>query len=106
MSKHFDIKIFGTKGVLSYTGKDTDVNSGKLDVRYHDEKEKAFVKDGFLMENTEPKGLGPESLRNFLRACNGENFVNSCDQNIGLRVVETISAMYESGKTGQTVKIE
>lgn len=105
MSKHFDIKIFGTKGVLSYGGRDTDESSGKLEVRFHDDKKKAFSSEGFKMEDTAPEGLGPASLKNFVHACNGKEYVNGCDQNVGLRVVETISAMYESGKSGKVAKI-
>ena len=52
--KHFDIKMFGTKGVLMYGGDDKDPASGRLEVRYHDGDKAPFVSEGFLMENGDP----------------------------------------------------
>jgi predicted dehydrogenase len=34
--KHFDIKMFGSKGVLMFGGDDKKPGSGKLELRYHD----------------------------------------------------------------------
>lgn len=105
ISKHFDIKIFGTESVLSYGGKDTDEKSGKLEVKFYNDLD-GIVFEGFLMENLQPGGLGAESLRNFVNACNKKEFVNACDQNVGLKVVETINGFYESGIKGGTFKID
>ena len=105
MSKHFDIKIFGSEGVMSYGGKDTDEKSGRLEIRLYDDTD-GMVFEGFNMENAGPGGLGPESLRNFVEACNGGQFVNACDQHVGLRVVETVHGLYESGVKGGTYIVE
>jgi hypothetical protein len=55
--KHFDIKIFGSKGVLMFGGDDKHPESGQLELRYHDGRP-SFVSKGFLMENTEVEGNG------------------------------------------------
>jgi predicted dehydrogenase len=55
--KHFDIKIFGSKGVLMYGGDDKNSNSGRLELRKHDGSA-SYVADGFEMENTEQEGMG------------------------------------------------
>lgn len=41
--KHFDIKIFGSKGVLMFGGDDKDRDSGQLEVRYFDDKKERAV---------------------------------------------------------------
>merc|ERR1719440_25139 len=53
--KWFDIKIFGSKGVLMFSGDDKNPGSGRLELRYHDGSE-SYVDEGFLMENTEQEG--------------------------------------------------
>ena len=77
---------------------------GLTSVQY-DESE-GFVLEGFSMENAKAGGFGPESLRNFIEACNGGQFVNACDQHVGLKVVETVNGLYESGVKGGTYRIE
>lgn len=66
--KHFDIKMFGSKGVLMYGGDDKDPSSGRLELRRHDGSE-SYISEGFLMENTEQEGNGPESMLHFIAAC-------------------------------------
>eukprot|EP01079_Euglenida_sp_SAG-EU17-18_P007736 gene7736-1385_t len=41
---------------------------------------------GFLMENPEAAGHGPESLLNFVATCRGLPFSNGADQNVGLQI--------------------
>merc|ERR1719272_2101286 len=91
--KLFDIKIFGSKGVLMYGGDDKNVGSGKLELRYHS-GEPSFIDEGFLMENTEQEGNGPESMLEFIKACRGQPYTNGADQNIGLQAVRVLDAMY------------
>lgn len=66
--KLFDVKMFGSKGVLMYGGDDKNPDSGKLELRRHDGSE-SYISEGFLMENTEAEGNGPESMLEFIKAC-------------------------------------
>jgi len=98
--KHFDIKIFGSNGVLMYGGDDKDPASGRLELRKHDGT--STVSEGFLMENTEVPGLGPESLLQFIAACRGLEHRNGADQGVGLQAVRALDAMYRSAASGKT----
>jgi predicted dehydrogenase len=101
--KHFDIKIFASKGVLIYGGDDNNPKSGQLEVRYHDEKKDSYIAEGgFLMENGEVEGNGPESLKQFISACRGLPFENGADQNVGLQAVRVLDAMYRSAASGKS----
>ena len=94
-----DLKMFGTNGVLMYGGDDKDPSSGRLELRYHDGRP-SYVSEGFLMENTEQEGIGPESLRHFIAACRGLPYKNGADQNVGLQAVRVLEAMYRSANAG------
>ena len=102
--KHFDIKIFGSKGVMTFGGDDENQQSGKLEVRYHDETKNNFVSDGFLMENCTVEGNGPESMQQFIAACRGMEYKNGADQNVGLEAVRVLNAMYRSAASKKTEK--
>jgi len=99
--KHFDIKMFGSKGVLMYGGDDKDESSGRLELRRHDGTE-SFISEGFLMENTEAEGTGPESLLQFIAACRGLPYQNGANQEVGLQAVRVLDAMYRSAASGKT----
>merc|ERR1712166_1166381 len=99
--KHFDIKIFGSKGVLMYGGDDKNPSSGKLELRKHDGSE-SFISEGFLMENTEVEGMGPESMLNFIAACRGLEHRNGANREVGLQAVRVLEAMYRSAASGKT----
>jgi predicted dehydrogenase len=100
--KFFEIKMFGSKGVLMYGGDDKDPNSGKLELKRHDGTN--YVADGFLMENTEAEGNGPESLLQFIAACRGLPHKNGANQEVGLQAVRVLDAMYRSAASGKTEK--
>lgn len=102
--KLFDIKIFGSKGVMMYGGDDKNPASGRLELRRHDGSESTIAPGGFMMENTEAEGNGPESLLNFIAACRGLEYRNGADQNVGLQAVRVLDAMYRSAASGKTVK--
>jgi len=105
--KHFDIKIFGEHGVLMYGGDDKNPASGRLELRYHDTSKPSFIcEGGFLMENTEQAGDGPESMLEFIKACRGLPYLNGADQNLGMQAVRVLDAMYRSAATGATVKAQ
>jgi predicted dehydrogenase len=104
--KHFDIQIFGSKGVLIFGGDDKHPNSGNLKVKYHDEGKEDYVSEGFLMENTASEGNGPESLQQFIAACRGLPFDNGADQNVGLEAVRVLNAMYRSAASKKTEKAQ
>merc|ERR1711907_236621 len=104
IGKHFDIKIFGSKGVLMFGGDDKDRDSGQLEVRYFDEKKESYISKGFLMENGEVEGNGPVSLQHFIAACRGVPFENGADQEVGLQAVKVLDAMYRSAASKKTEK--
>jgi len=103
--KYFEIKMFGSKGVLMYGGDDKNVGSGRLELRKHDGSE-SYISEGFLMENTEAEGNGPESLLHFIKACRGLDCKNGADQNVGLQAVRVLDAMYRSAASGKTEKAQ
>ena len=83
-----------------YGGDDGDVNSGQLEVRYHDGSPSTVV-PGFEFENLSKEG--PESLANFIDGCRsgqGACYIGA-DSLVGLRTVQTIDAMYRSEQSGQ-----
>ena len=100
--KQFDIKMFGSKGVLMYGGDDKKPNSGRLELRLHDGT--SHITEGFLMENLEQGGNGTESLQNFVAACRGKDYKNGADQEIGLQAVRVLDALYRSAASGKTEK--
>lgn len=102
--KLFDIKIFGSKGVLMYGGDDKDPSSGRLELRKHDGSKSYIAEGGFLMENTAAEGNGPESLLNFVAACRGLPFRNGADQEVGMQAVRVLDALYRSAASGKTEK--
>jgi len=99
--KYFEIKMFGTNGVLTYGGDDKNVASGKLELKKHDGSV-ITVDGGFLMENTESEGNGPESLLQFIEACQGKPYQNGADQEVGLQAVRVLDCMYRSAASGKT----
>merc|ERR1719272_1828823 len=100
--KHFDIKMFGSKGVLMYGGDDKNPGSGRLELRLHDGT--SHVTEGFLMENLEQGGDGTESLQHFVAACRGKEYKNGADQEVGLQAVRVLDALYRSAASGKTEK--
>jgi predicted dehydrogenase len=101
--KYFEIKMFGSKGVLMYGGDDKDPTSGRLELRNLDGSESS-ISEGFLMENTEAEGNGPESLLHFIAACRGLPYRNGANQEVGLQAVRVLDAMYRSAASRQTEK--
>merc|ERR1740138_1662275 len=98
---YFEIKMFGEKGVLMYGGDDKDPKSGRLELRKHDGSE-SYVSEGFLMENTEVEGNGPESMLQFIAACRGLPYKNGADQDVGLEAVRMLDTMYRSAASKKT----
>jgi predicted dehydrogenase len=91
--------------VLLFGGDDKHVESGRLELRYHDGRP-STIHEGFRMENTEQEGEGPESLRHFLAACRGLPYLNGADQQVGLEAVRALQAMYRSAASGKTEAAE
>ena len=56
---------------------------------------------GFLFENYESAGDGPESLQAFVDTCNGRQAFVGVDARVGERVVSVLDAMYRSAKSGK-----
>lgn len=105
-SKQIDNKVFGDEGFLMYSGDDQDPDSGSLLLRRHDGEAEELP--GFLFENYEDAGLGPESLQAFVAACRARKagsgdaaaMWNGCDAAVGSRVVALIDALYRSATSG------
>jgi len=104
-TKQIDNKVFGTEGCLLYSGLDLVPESGELVMRRNDGREQ--ISKGFEFENYDQHaqdGTGPESIHAFVAACRGEQYYNGADGVVGLRVVQTLDAMYRSAKSGQSEK--
>ena len=107
VGKRVGIEIYGTEGALIYGGDDQDPTSGCLQLRTSDTSDAGQVeiterKDlGFLFENTETSGLGPESLLEFVSVCKGDKPYVGASSAVGLKAVQTIEAMYRSNASGK-----
>mmetsp|Transcript_12882 Transcript_12882/g.12988 ORF Transcript_12882/g.12988 Transcript_12882/m.12988 type:complete len:193 (-) Transcript_12882:251-829(-) len=99
--KEARIDVFGTHGSLHYGGNDREANSGKLEFK-DKEGNVEVLHDEFHFENLENSGDGPESLREFVRLCDGEKSMESgANVTDGLRSIQTIDAMYRSHASSQ-----
>ncbi len=96
--KHVSVRVFGDAGSLVYEGDDQDSSSGDLVVLTRDGSRK--VEPGFLFENYEDTGTGPESVQAFVKACRGLEHFRGIDAELGLDVVRCIAAMYASATDG------
>ena len=110
VAKQIKIKIYGSKGALIYMGDDRDKNSGRLELRIGGEEAgeregniEVYCEElGFLFEELDQDGIGPQSLQNFIAACLGEkDYYNGADSLVGLKSVQTLDAMYRSDDSGQ-----
>ena len=101
--KHFDMRFFGSRGVLMYGGDDRDPSSGRLELRRHDGTP-SHISEGFLMENGSSEGDGPESVRHFIAACRGLEHRNGADATVGLQAVRVLDALYRSAASGKAEK--
>merc|ERR1712096_566217 len=72
--KVIDCKVFGSEGALLFGGDDRRPASGQLELRRNDGT--TILPGGFMFENCEEDGDGPESLQSFLDACRGEECVD------------------------------
>jgi predicted dehydrogenase len=101
--KHIDNKIFGSEGMLLYSGDDADASSGSLSVsRLDGSVNEAYPElGGFLFENTAHAEAGgmPESLESFVDACNGLPYWSGAPSSLGLLVVRTVDALYRSARS-------
>ena len=107
-SKQIVNEVYGTEGMLTYSGDDMDVSSGDLRLARHDgtkELVPGFAFEDYAVDSN--GGRGPGSLLAFLSACAGEADVwNGCDAEVGSRVVAVLDAMYRSVHTGSRVTVE
>lgn len=97
--KQIDNKIFGTEGMLTYSGNDKDSSSGSIVLTRHDGADQEIP--GFDFENYELDSEGPESLKAFIAGCLGKPVFNAADASVALKAVQTIDAMYRSAKSGR-----
>ena len=107
VGKRVGIEMYGAEGTLIYGGDDQDPTSGCLQLRTNNTLDAGQVeiterKDlGFLFENTETSGLGPESLLEFVSVCEGGKPYVGASSAVGLKAVQTIEAMYRSNASGK-----
>eukprot|EP01051_Picozoa_sp_SAG22_P021448 SAG22_NODE_4735_length_1179_cov_0.962963_1_plen_189_part_00 len=100
VGKQIDIRIFGTGGMLTYTGDDSDPDSGQL-VYTSTAGESEKFSGGFLFEDTGEEGTGPASIEAFLDGCQGYEYYEGASAECGRSVVRALEAMYKSGVSGQ-----
>lgn len=96
--KEVRIDVFGTEGSLHYGGNDREPTSGKLEYKDKDGTVEV-LNDKFHFENLENEDDGPESLREFVRLCDGDEgdgLEAGANVTDGLRSIQTIDAMYRS----------
>ena len=97
--------VYGTEGMLTYSGDDKDPASGGLALKRHDGA--SDMQARFEFEDYDALsngGRGPDSLLAFVAACAGDEGVfNGCDTNVGFRVVALLEAMYRSARDGVRV---
>ena len=109
IGKLVQIHMYGDKGALLYSGDDTQPHSGALELRLSDESdgkvEYQLQDQGFLFENIDPNGTGPESLHQLFKACRGQDYYVGADTAVGVKTVQTIEAMYKSHFSGNVEKI-
>jgi predicted dehydrogenase len=101
--KHISMRIFGSEGTIVYEGDDQDEGSGRLLLRRRDGGSE--VREGFLFENYDQKGDGPESVHAFIEACGGTDPYVGVDAQVGMQVVKALDAMYRSSLSGQPEKM-
>lgn len=109
-NKKIDNKIFGTEGILTYSGDavesvgdDAMPTSGALVLQRHDNQNETWP--GFQFENLDKSSNGPESVQTFIEACLGQPVFNAADSEIGCKAVLAIDAMYRSAKSGREVDV-
>ena len=104
VGKHISVRVFGSEGLVTFEGDDQTPSSGRLVVSRRDGGPPTVV-DGFLFENYEAEGTGPESLHAFIDACNGREHFVGVGHEVGLDVVRVLDAMYRSAKSGQPERL-
>lgn len=109
-NKKVDNKIFGTEGLLTYSGDavesvgaDAMPASGALVLQRHDNENQSYP--GFEFENLDKSSNGPESLQTFIEACLGKSIFNAADSEVGCKAVLAIDAMYRSAKSGKEEEV-
>lgn len=103
--KHISVRMFGSAGMLTYEGADQVEASGSLELSTRDGTRRR-VAEGFLFENYEAEGDGPESLHAFIDACRGGQPFIGVGAAVGLQVVQALDAMYMSAKSGKSEKVK
>ena len=106
VGKRVRLEVYGTTGALIYNGVDTDPDSGNLQVLDRDGKADV-VHDKFEFEHLDNTGEGPASLQSWIDACQGKvDHYNGADCELGLKTVQTLTAMYESHATKKLVAVQ
>ena len=116
--KQINCRIFGSKGSISYCGRDEDLNSGKLEIDLMKNGNTVYASETFAFEecthppNTNEKSWSrldakfPDVMTEWVNACNGRDYFDGAPGEIGQRVVLVLHAMYESAKEGKLIKVD
>lgn len=109
VGKHVQLNLYGSEGSLLYSGMDLDTSSGSLELRrMSDGNTELPVGEGFLFENLDTSGTGPESLQALIQACREGASTTAyvgASSAIGLRTVQVLDAMYRSHKERKEVTV-
>lgn len=108
VGKHIQLGLYGSKGSLLYSGMDLDSASGSLELRDMSTGNTEHpAGEGFLFEDLDTSGIGPESIQSLIQACRqgpSGAYVGASSA-VGLRTVQVLDAMYRSHKERKEVDV-
>lgn len=94
---HFDIRIYGTEGMIFFAA---EGGRGRLEISRLDGQEESVP---FAQSDADYDGALP--VRRFAELCAGKTVDNPADAEVGARVTEALDAMYRSAASGRSEAI-
>jgi len=94
---HFDIRIYGTEGMIFFA---SESGGGRLEISRMDGTEDSAP---FAAGDADYDGMLP--VRRFAELCAGKAVDNPADAEVGARVTEALDAMYRSAASGRAETI-
>ena len=104
VGKQIDVRIFGSDGMITYTGDDAEPSSGNLQLTRSDGSIES-APGGFEFEETAKGGTGPASVNAFIDGCLGRDYWVGADGECGASVVRVLDAMYRSSMSGKAENV-
>ncbi len=94
---HFDIRIYGTEGMIFFA---SEGGYGRLEIARGDGSEEIVA---FEPGEADYNGVLP--VRHFAKLCAGQPVANPASVEVGLRVTKALSAMYRSASSGKAERV-